>query len=186
MISNFLLFAVSKADIAVQMIGFFAMALGIASYQSKTRRGILLFQLFASILWIIQFLFLKSYAGAILNFVAIIRNSLFSFKGKYKWADSIALPIFIMGLFLASGIYTFTLEGIISIIPTFAMLLSTAALFITREKIIRILSLFVSPPWLIYDAISGSVAGVMCETFMIISIIIAMIRYREKRERKEN
>ena len=92
------------------------------------------------------------------------------------------LPAFVMVLFAAAGVYTYTLEGIISIIPTAAMLLSTVALFITKEKIIRILSLFVSPPWLIYDALSGSVAGVLCESFVIISIIVAMIRYRENKK----
>ena len=181
MIENLLLHAISKGEIGIQAIGFLAMALGISSYQCKTRKGILLMQLSASVLWIVQFLFLKSYAGAMLNGVAIVRNLLFSFKGKYKWADSLMLPAFVMVLFAAAGLYTYTLEGLISIIPTVAMLLSTVALYITNEKVIRILSLFVSPPWLIYDAISGSDAGVLCESFMIISIIVAMIRYRDKK-----
>ena len=63
-----------------------------------------------------------------------------------------------------------------------AVIIQTAGYYITNERIIRICSLFVSPLWLVYDAIQLSAAGVLCETLTIISIIIALFRFRQKKK----
>ncbi len=166
-------------DVFVQLLGFGAMALGIGSYQAKTRRGILFMQLAAAVLWSTQFFFLKSYTGAALNIVSIVRNLVYMQKEKHAWARSKYVPIITAAAFILCGILTW--NGIMSIFPTAAMVLSSVSLYVTEERKIRIISLFVSPLWLVYDAWSFSIGGTVSEIFTIISILIAMWRFGKKK-----
>ena len=166
-------------DIFVQLLGFGAMALGICSYQAKTRRGILLMQLSAAALWTSQFFFLGKYTGTALNLVLIVRNLVYMQKDKHAWVRSKYVPIITAAAFILCGIFTW--EGFMSVFPTAAMVLSSISLYITEERKIRIISLFVSPLWLIYDAWSFSIGGTVSEIFTIISILIAMWRFRKKK-----
>lgn len=172
---------ITFGDVLIQLIGFAAMALGIFSFQMKKRNGILILQTVAGFLWGLQFFFLGKYTGAALNGVSVARNILYSFKEKHKWARSKLLPAAVITAFFLSGIFTY--DGIISLCPTAAMIISSVALFISDEKKIRILSLFVSPLWLIYDAASFSIAGVISEIFTLTSIFIALYRFKKVPEK---
>lgn len=169
---------ISLEDILIQLIGFAAMLLVIISYQAKKRTIILLIQILSSTLWAIQFLLLGGITGAALNILAIIRALIYMQKDKYAWTNSLWLPIGSSIVFVTVGIITY--ESLISILPMIAMVIASFALFVRDERKIRLMSLGISPPWLIYDAFSGSVAGVISEVFTICSIIIALIRYRKK------
>jgi len=166
--------------VTAQVVGIMAMGLNIFSFQSKRRNSILIVQLLGSVLWTTHFLLLASPTGAAMNIVAIIRNFLYSQKGKRKWASSPILPAIIIALFIACGLMTY--QGFISILPIVGMTASSIALFITDERKIRFLSLLVSPPWLIYDAYSSSIGGVLSETFTIISILVAIYRFDLKKK----
>ena len=163
--------------VGIQLIGFIAMGLGIGSYQAKHRTTILIIQSTAGVLWGLQFFLLASPAGLINNVIALARNVLYAQKEKHAWARSLLLPACFILLVIAAGCYTFTKEGAVGLLPTVAMLIQTVAYYITNERIIRILALFVSPLWLIYDALAGSSAGVLCEALTMISIVIALFRY---------
>lgn len=167
-------------DILIQLIGFAAMTLGILSYQAKRRNTILLMQMLGSILWSIQFYGLGAYTGMALNAVVILRNTLYAQRGKRAWAECPLLPACIMAAFLLAGVLTW--EGPISLLPMVAMIISTVALYIKDERRIRLLSLFVSPPWLIYDALCFSLGGVLTEVFTIVSILIALWRFKHKKD----
>lgn len=163
--------------IFVQILGICAMALGIGSFQAKKRNGILFMQLSASVLWMTHFFLLGKYTGAALNCAAVARNSVYMQKERFPWVRSAAVPIATAVVFVLCGIFTW--DGIMSLFPTAAMVLSSVSLYITDEKKIRIISLFVSPLWLIYDAWSFSVGGVIAESFTIISILLALWRFRK-------
>lgn len=168
--------------IGIQLIGFVAMGMNIFSFQAKRRNTILLIQIAGSILWCLQFSLLASTAGLINNLLGIARNTVYSQKERWAWVSSRAVPCTFILLVIAAGVYSFTLEGPLSLLPMVAMIIQTVAYYITNEKTIRICSLFISPLWLVYDAIQPSLAGVICETFTIVSIFIALFRYRERKE----
>lgn len=176
----------TAADVGIQLIGFAAMALGILSYQPKRRVTIILMQTLASVLWTTQFLLLHSIAGAILNGISILRGILYALKDRVPALRRFWLPAVMIAAFVGAGVFTFTVEGPISLLPTVAMVISSVALFLDRENTIRVLSLFVSPPWLIYDAMCGSIAGALNETFVIVSIFIALARYRKQKKEKDD
>lgn len=172
------IFGLTLSEIGIQLLGFVAMAFGIGSFQAKKRVYILLMQSIASLLWVTQFLLLGGFTGAALNFIAVLRGATYMQKGKYKWASGIWMPIIFSVLLIVMGIFTW--EGFISLLPTGAMVVSSFALFMTDERKIRYLSLIVSPPWLVYDIITGTIAGTLAEVFSLTSIIIAIYRFRKK------
>lgn len=177
-LSEFL--ATPGGKIFVQAIGFLAMTIGVLSFQRKRRASIIAFQMTASTLWCLQFILLGGYTGAIQNVICIGRGIVFIQKGKYKWADSYFTLAAIILCFAASGFITVGIEGLWALLPIAASIVSSVALFADKEEILRKLSLIVSPLWLIYNVHTGSVAGVVAETFAIISIITALYRYRKK------
>ena len=65
-----------------QIIGIFAAALNIYSFQCKSKRGIIAFQLFGGMLFTINFFMIGAITGAIMNALAIIRALLFLNKEK--------------------------------------------------------------------------------------------------------
>lgn len=167
--------------ILIQSIGFLAMAIGILSFQRKRRAAIIGFQMTASTLWSIQFLLLGGFSGTIQNVLCIARGFVLVQKGKRKWADSYYTLAAIILCFAASGFITVGIEGIWALLPIGASIASSIALFMDKEEILRKLSLIVSPLWLVYNVHTGSIAGIFAETFTIISILVALYRFREKK-----
>ncbi len=164
--------------IIAQIIGFFAMGFAIGSYQLKNRVSIILAQNFSNAFWVIQYLLLGAYSAVVVNVIAIIRNAVYSLRGKYKFADSIWVPVFSAVAFIISGIFTY--ETPFDILPCVAMVLASFAFFMKNEVYIRYLSLTVAAPWVVFSAYSGSIAGVLSDSITFISIIVAIIRYRKR------
>ena len=77
-------------------------------------------------------------------------------------------------MFVALGALSW--HGYISIFVIVAKLISSVALGIKSPRIIRILNLISSPCWLVYNIYMGSLAGIISDSSVIISIIIAIIR----------
>ena len=80
-----------------------------------------------------------------------------------------------MAAMIITGILTW--QNYWSILPIVGSLLSTLALWMKKAKYIRIISLFVGPCWLIYNAFSGSVGGVITEVIAFCSAVIGVIRH---------
>ena len=55
--------------------------------------------------------------------------------------------------------------------------LQTIALWMKKPRYIRILMLIASPMWLLYDLYYKSYAGVITECIVMISIVIAIVKY---------
>ena len=168
--------------VGIQLIGFAAMALAFASYQAKKRTTILTVQILSSTLWALQFFLLGAAAGLANNLIAIVRNAIFAQQEKHAWARARLLPAIFILLYVAAAVYAYTLEGWLCLLPLFGMVLQTFAYNCENERSIRLLSLGVSPPWLVYDAIKSSAAGVLCESLNILSILLALFRYRNNKK----
>lgn len=166
--------------IIAQVIGIIATVITIFSFQAKERGIILILQTTSGALWGIHFALLQRFGGMALQIVSVIRGIVFFFKPKRKFLSSPITMAVVMILFIVAGIITF--EGPISLCPMIAMMASTLALFQTKENRIRALYLISSPLWLFYDAMVGSIGGVITELFTIVSIIIALIRYRDNKK----
>ena len=167
-----------------QAIGALAIILSIASFQVKKRSGILIIQCFASLAFSASLIMLGGIVGGILDIISFTRTLVFSLSEKYKWARSKWWLVFYLILIVVVGIITWGDKS--SIAPLFAIigtLLSTVALYVKNENLMRKISLLVGPWWIIYNFIYSSFFGILNELFAITSIIIALIRMREKKSR---
>ena len=174
-------------NLIAQAIGIVAMAFNIISYQQKTRKAVIAFQLFGGILFSINFFMLNAIVGCILNALAVIRAIVFLNKEKLR-ADR---PIWLAGFSIAYVIpyvLTFTVLGkaptplnfIIELLPVIAMIASTYSFQLTDAKSIRRYGLISSPSWLIYNISSFAIGAIICEVLSLSSIILGMIRLDRK------
>ena len=80
-----------------------------------------------------------------------------------------------IGLFVLSGFYTYREPA--DLLPVVAVIIESAALWNRNTRIIRFLFLSARPMWLIYNSINGSIAGIVSEVFLIISLLVAVYRF---------
>ena len=159
-----------------QAIGFVAMGIAIYSFQAKHRVTMLAMQTVSNLLWMTHYLMLGSMSAVFANLIGTVRNVIYGFRGKYKFADSKIVPTISIIVFLITGIMTYTTP--FDILPTFAMVCASIAFFIKDEKMIRYISVFIALPWLVFGIYAGSIASIVSDGSTLLSIIIAILRYR--------
>ena len=161
-----------------QAIGFLSLLLSLASFQMKSRSGILALQCLASLSCAVSLIMLGGIAGGILDIVAFSRTVVFSLSDKYRWARcKIWLPFYFI-LIIAVGIITWDPSGIGTLFAIVGTLLSTLALYQKKPQRMRVISLFVGPCWIIYSLIYSSCFGMLNEIIAMVSIVIALWRAR--------
>ena len=177
----------TTTEIIAQVIGIFAMIFNLLSYQQKTRNKAIIFQLFGTTLFTINFLMLGAMVGGLLNLVGAIRAIVFINKEKFH-ADHIAWQIGFVIVYFASYILTFTVFGkeptvfnfIIEFLPLIGMIATTISYRFTDAKAIRRFGLISSPAWLVYNIANLAVGAILCEVLSLGSIIIGIIRLDRK------
>ena len=155
--------------------GVSAVVLFLLSFQFKTRKNIIITNLTSRVLYILQYICLGALDGAILDFMGFVM----SFFARYKEKDFITshfkfIIIIVNLLLLISGIFMY--RNIFSLFAMFGIILEITALWLTKEKNIRILSLISAPGWLIYNIANQAYGSVVGNVLTIISILIAMYR----------
>ena len=175
-------------DLVTQLVGIAAMIVAIATYQFKSPKAIAVIQLCSSLLWFIQFMMLGAYVGALLNIIAILRSVVYSNRERFHAERKIWIFIF-TALAVIPYILTFTLFGkeptffhlIIEFFPLIGVTAFNIGYYLNDSGKFRICSLVSSPVWMVYDIVSKSVGGTVCEIFSLCSIIIGMLRYDRKK-----
>lgn len=179
----------TTTEIIAQIIGIFAMIFNLLSYQQKTRNKAIIFQLFGTTLFTVNFLMLGAMVGGLLNLVGAIRAIIFINKEKLR-ADHIAWQIGFVIVYFASYILTFTLFGkeptafnfIIEFLPLIGMIATTISYRFTDARAIRRFGLISSPAWLIYNIANLAVGAILCEVLSLCSIIIGIVRLDRKKK----
>ena len=181
-----------QIEITAQIIGVFAMAFNIFSYQQKQQKWIIALQLIGSALFAVNFFMLGSYMGGLLNVVGIVRAIVFLCKGKLK-SDHILWLIAFVLVYVASYVLTFTwlkvefnpFHAIIEILPVIGMTATSIAFRCKTAKSTRLWGLVSSPSWLVYNVVSLNVGAICCEVFSLVSIVGGLIRLDRKKEGSE-
>lgn len=165
-----------------QVIGFTAAALLLFSYQQRTHRRIVAMQFCSGLLFALQYFLLGAYEGMVGNIVGFSRCIAYCFRGKSKFADSIACPIVFAALAGIGGAITYSSP--ISLLPMAAMIISSFVMWNPKTQELRALTFPTSVMWLIYNLICGSYSGTITEILSEISIIIGLIRFRNRKKSK--
>lgn len=157
-----------------QGVGVIGLCLAIISFQKNTNKGILLFQIMASLTFTIHFILLGAYTGAVMNFFGAARNTIF-FSREKGWANNKNWMYLFIVIYIIAGIITY--KNNYSLLPMAAMILSTVGLWVKTPKYTRLIMLTASPCWLIYNIVNASVAGILTELFALSSLLTAMVRF---------
>lgn len=165
-------------NIAAQIVGIFGIVLSLLSFQLKQRKYIMLFQMTASLMFSAQLFMVGAITGGCLDLISFVRTLIFANNSK-KWASS---PLWLAGFILvmiATGIMTW--ENLWSILPILGSILSTVALWMKRERNIRLVSLLVGPCWMVYNIVTGAYTGALSEVIAMTSIVIGLLRHDRKK-----
>ncbi len=164
----------------VQLIGYFGTACALISYQCKRNRNYFLFQMCCAISFTIQFALLSSWAGMFFNAFSIMRATIFAMGDKCK--KPFYLILIQTGYLACSVISVVFFDELIwiAVILFIAQGGGTLAMWTRNGKTIRMAQLFcMSPLWIVNNVFYGSIGGVMCEVFNMLSVIVSFIRFRK-------
>lgn len=161
-----------------QVVGFIGIIVAFISFQCKDNKRLFFYQLLSYVIWVVHFLILQAYAGVLLNVAGAIR-SFFLYNTDKKWGSSRISMIAVTLLMIICAVITWT--GPICLFPAIGMALGTLAMWSRNGRILRWVQLLcTSPFWIVYNIPSQSYAGILCESMNMISVIIALIRFRKQ------
>ena len=164
-----------------QIIGLLAVAAFLLSYQLKKRSQIIAMNVTSRILYILQYLLLGAYAGAVLDVFGAL-SSVIAGKKHLPFIQKHTKLCFwvINALIIITGlVITFISKNPLDLLPLAGVLLHTSAFWITDEKIIRRVSLIGSPFWMTYNLITGAYFCAAGDVLTMVSIVTAMIKYQD-------
>ena len=163
-------------------VGIVAVCFYLLGYLQKKRKQIILFNVTSRILYIVQYILLGAFEGAVLDVAGTI-TSLFAQKKSTAFIAK-HLKLFIVAaslLIVASGLLVY--EDWKSILPIVGVLLHTGAFWLSNEKVIRIISFIGSPFWLLYNFLSGAYSSCIGDILSMVSIAVSMYRYDYKKQK---
>jgi len=155
---------------ALAFLGTITIVIGM---QQKKYKHIAMCKIGNEFLSGIHYILLGGYTGMMANFASCIANAIYYFRIK-KGKSTLPFQIVFAVVFVAIGVLSW--HGPISIFVVLAKLISSVALGIKNPRIIRILNLISNPCWLVYNLYIGSIAGILTDTLVTASVIIAVFR----------
>ncbi len=175
--------------LAAQIVGFAALAACVTSYQFKTYRMILLFQVMTTALFMAHFGLLAlsgtqaAWTATVSNAICLARNLFYYLtRGKHgpfsEKTAAVLKPAIFAVLLIVFGIATWS--SIASFFCLMAMVLYTVSFSLTDPQKVRVVSLIGIPFMMIYDFMTGSIAGVLNESIAAASTVVGLWRYHRK------
>ena len=131
-------------------------------------------------LYVLQYVLLSAFVGAAMDASAVLTSAVAYQKDK-PIIKKFKIPILIVlhAVILTIGILLY--ETPFSLLPIVGLLFESAAGWMKTEKMIRIVSLFAIPFWLVYNIISGAYGSAVGSVLALISVVYALIRYSSKK-----
>ena len=159
-----------------QIFGIVAVILGFISFQMKTPKGILIFQIIIAFVFSLHYLFIGAYTAVVLNFLGAVQCVFYYFRNK-KGSKSAVIPIIFVSLVIVSSILTWTDWR--SAIIMVGVVASSISLALSDAQLIRKAMFIKSPVCLLYNCLVWSVGGVVYEIVVLLSSTIGLIKNRD-------
>ena len=177
----------NTTQLFAQAVGILAMGFMIFSYQRKTHRGVLVFQLIGAVLFAVNFWMLSAAMGCIMNLISAFRALVFLNQEKLRANHPAWLAGFLL-TYLLSYVLAFTVLGtqptalnlIAEFLPVIGMTAATLSFRMADARMIRKFGLISSPCWLLYNIYAFSLGAIICEVLSLSSIIIGIRRLDRK------
>ncbi|MBE7036338.1 MAG: YgjV family protein [Ruminococcaceae bacterium] len=165
------------------ILGVLAVVTFLLSFQFKTRRNIIAVNLTSRLLYILQYICLGAFEGAVLDFMGLLLSFFAGLKEKELITKHIK-SIMVVNILLLLGVGFAMYQNIFSLFAILGIVFEIIALWLTKEKHIRVLSLIAAPLWFAYNLANTAYGSVVGNVFTMVSIGIAMARLDFNRKEK--
>ena len=171
-----------------QIVGIVAVILFVLSYQLKKRKSIIICNVISRCLYILQYILLGAFSGAILDVLGVVASVIAEKKDKPFIKKHLkAIIISVDAVMIIAGVVICIInKNPLDLLPIAGVLLHTSAFWISDERKIRLVSLTGSPFWFVYNFTSKAYGSAAGDLFTMVSIIIAMIKYRKNKPQKND
>ena len=163
-----------------QVFSIVAMITGFISFQMKTAKGLLFFQILTGLAFSAHYFLIDAMTAMALNLVAVLQCICYYIRNK-KNSKSLFIPIFFTAVVFVTGLLTW--DNWYSILITLGLLINSVAFSLSNPQTIRKLTLIKSPLCLAYNACVWSVGGIIFEVAVLTSSIIGLVKGRERVEK---
>ena len=168
--------------ILIQAVGLAGTLLFFLSYQFRNNRTLFRVQFLSYLLYTAHLFLLGAVTGGVSYCINTFR-SLCLASGKKALTGKKMCAVICLSQVAA---LVFTWEGVISALPVAANIASTVAGYTDDQRKIRFAGMFInSPLWIVYNIISGSLAGILDEVVTEISLVLSLFRFRQRAEERE-
>lgn len=155
-----------------------------ATYYSKNRKTLLIFNMAAILTNATSYFFLSAWMGVCTTLVALIRNIVFLIqnkesKDKINWVDWVTISFF---LCILITIAILTYDGPLSLFSFFSSLTYTIAVWQRNEKTYKILGIISSVCTIGYFVFIRSLFGLILELILFVVIVVGAIRFFKKQK----
>lgn len=158
----------------IQILGIGGIIMNIISFQCNSHKKIMFYRSVNEVLFAIQYYLLHSYLGMMTNILVCFRNCLFSMRIQKNQSTRYHIFVFSI-LFIIIGIANW--QGTASVVAIAVKILSTIAYGNKNPGSLRIITLFASSGWLLFNMFVGSYTGILCEILSLSSILFGIWRF---------
>lgn len=163
--------------------GVLAVVLFVLSYQIKSRKKLIAANALSRVLYVIQYILLHAFEGALLDMTAFF-VSLLCHKRDSKFIKKHFVLTVIASNLAIIGIGLITYKNAFSLLPILGVIFETLALWLRKERHIRFVSLAGAPFWLAYNLYTSAYGSAIGNVITLVSILVAILRYDIKKETK--
>lgn len=168
-----------SVEIIAQLFGILGLVFSALSYQEKNNKRFFIKQGLAGLMFFMNFILIGAISAALFNITNLVRGVLFSKNDKKRWR-----MIVVMGLYSVCLVFALTkilndpFQIFLSVFTYLTLEIMSVLMWRGNGKHIRYGQFFISSPsWIVHNVFNFSLGGILCEVFMMMSVIISFIRY---------
>ena len=163
-------------EIVALITGLAAVTCFLLSYLQRKRSRIVVLNLTSRVLYVGQYLLLGAWEGAALDVVGAI-SAVLAQKRESAWLRKYGLLVFVAMNAAVVAVGLLLYRDVFSLLPLMGVLLQTDALWLKKEKHIRLLSAVGCPFWFAYNFHSAAYGSCVGDVLAFLSLVISFVRY---------
>lgn len=170
-------------ELIIQAVGIIAMAFVIMSFQFKKVGACFAVQLIGTLLFAMHFAMIGAWGGCLMNVLGAIQLVIM-LLGDITKKRSVLVGLISVYICATALVILAKWDSLLALLSGAASIAGVLGMWTRDDVKLRIVRLSVtSPGWLIYNGVTGSLGGVICELFCIGSIIVYFIRQKLKKQK---
>ncbi len=170
--------------VLAQVFGILAVIAFLLSFQFKKRKSIIAVSITSRIFYISQYILLGAFEGASLDCMGVISSLLARYKDKpFISRHGLLIPALTNLMLIGIGLLLY--KNIFSLFAIGGIVLEITAMWLSKEKNIRWVSLVAAPFWMVYNIANCAYGSAVGNVLTILSIAVAIVRYDIIRNRAD-